>query len=95
MTYGLGGKERLHDLVQYAWRDATPGIADFDNHRAGFVRALRRIKPGADSQRAPLWGRISRVDHQVENGVLQLIGIGTDPRIFVAQVEYEVQMFRH
>ena len=81
---GLGGEEGVEHAAHYALRNAAAGVADAQFHViAGAEGAVGRGEyavqmavGGLDGELAAVGHGIARVDHQVEQGAFQLVGVG-------------------
>ena len=92
LSYALGGEERFDRALLGLFVHAMTRIRDADHHIGSPVHArghgLRGIaKLRSDDQPAPLRHRIARVDRQVQQGHLDLMGIGVRHRQIRSQIE--------
>ena len=73
-----GGLERLEQMVAGLWRHAGAGVGNLDDRDRAFAAPGDADLHGRGVARGPVFQRLRRVAHEVEQHAEQLIGIGVD-----------------
>nr|GFA06095.1 hypothetical protein [Tanacetum cinerariifolium] len=111
LANGLGGEERVEGAADDVLRHTAASVADAEHHviarQQVFVGVgvvpLKAAVEGLDHQHAAIGHRVARVEHQIEQGALELIGVGFGGPQFRVQahvqadalVDAAVQQFAH